>query len=323
MRLFLMIIFFSPWGFTETVQETKQDRYYPREPAVPMNQVARELVCLQGAAREKYGNDSLMKRDFTTVMVQIYSESLQKGFDGLEMGPLERAAFYSHMIVETGGFTHMSEAGVMSDPGVPSGHNSREKRCALMGLVHGLRNIEATRDKALFPQGRGLLQTTHCDGMIASLHYLRTKEWRLNWNSVYPIGQTCTRDDLKTFAVAYKNSFREDLDPLHVLDNMNKIGAPCGQYISDTGREVSSEQMTVDLALAFWRGQCGQKARTVLRGSDAYCSAYRPKNDTEKFNNDETASRCLTKCVRGSTSGWEQRNEWYLMAKECNQRMAR
>lgn len=318
----ILSLFFS-LAPAETVQETKTDRYRPRRSELPpMNQVARELVCLQSAAHDKYGHHSLMKEAFTTAMIQVYSQALQNGVDAVQMGPAERAAFYANMIVETKGFTHMSEADTFTDTGIPTMHKNATERCAMMGLVQQLRNQEATRNKPLFPQGRGLLQITHCDGMIATLHYMRTQEWRLNWNTVYPIGQTCTRDDLKTFALAYQRAFRQELDPMHVLENMNLIGAPCTQFISNNGVEKSSEQMTVDLSLGFWRGKCGKKAYTVLRGNaDSYCSST--KGSPGQFNADQIASRCLTQCVRGGVDGWEQRHEWFLMAKECNQKMAR
>jgi hypothetical protein len=277
---------------------------------VPPTQVLDELTCMQ--EKDKH-TPSMFKSANAKCMIKILAPYMERSLKKIDMGPKQRALFYSQVIVESGAFTHLSESSSFDTSGNPSCDGRRA--AGSMGISQLIKNAEGDATQAKF-RGRGLIQLTRCDNYISALHYVNLQAkgqspyWQPYWNATsepnslfdQQIGAHCTPTQMIAMKTSYRAKFHMPLDPYGLISNPENLVMVGGTLTNrETKSTMEAETLMVDMALAYWRGRCGTLVDKAVR--------------TYKTNAE--ISQAVTKCVRGSTESWEERNEWFEIGRQC------
>lgn len=307
-----------------------------------MGDVSQELRCMQSQAE----SGSLFSQNAAKRQIEIFAPHLQQAFRKLKMGPKEKALFYSQILVESSFFTQFSET--KNHDSTRTNEDTPDKNLAMNALVKTLvqddnfSQRKGATHSSEFGQfrGRGLIQLTGCDNYLSTLDYLnkqyRDKEpsWQPYWyaskeknpDEKDQIGSVCSEKQLEKMKSIYEQKNPgQSLDLFGALSNLSLMGIPGTRFKDNRlNRTIASEQFMVDMALAYWRGRCGELANKTIRAPKSWGSQYCPSiPDRSKMTDDEVISRCTTKCVRGVEGsaklpgGWGERNKWFLRAQKC------
>jgi hypothetical protein len=283
----------------------------------PMAPVRKQLHCIRNKGEKKL---DLITHDAAAAIIDKISPHLAKAFEKYKFSPMERALFYSQVIEESGGFTSLTES---NNYGNPAGDGIGNVINATLSDPHFKAKKGATRSKQFGDfRGRGLIQVSRCDNYFSVLHYMRqmregkTAVWKADWK--YPsgkssktVGTVCTPADIAGMKAA-----NPGIDPYGVLDNPVKMAMLDGEFRDNNGANpIPSEQFLAEASVAFWRGNCGDTSanasdRTKLEAL-ARCKEYAGGEYSAH------ASKCMTKCVKGVTEGWEKRERWLKVAMSC------
>lgn len=285
--------------------------------------VRAELACLQ---KEGKKGEDLITRPDATAMMNLLSPHLEAGFRKFGLGGRERALFYSQVIEESGAFTTMTESkSYAHQPGAdPIGQLT--VAAIYDRQFAGHKGAKKSKHFGQF-RGRGLLQISGCENYLSVIHYLNLMDkgqppvWRSGWRyqqdgQNISIGTVCSDEDLAKFARQYNDKFRMNADLYGILDNPARL-AMVGAQLTDpmSKKTVPSEQVLVESSLAFWRGQCGKTLEHVA--DPQRLKNYDPCRSYASDDYFDHATKCLTKCVKGSTGDYERRSRWLKTAMAC------
>lgn len=327
--LLSLLLFWSSLQADETAPTGESaspfDEFFYKPSADDRTKVQKELKCIQAKTD---GGQELIKTPQATQMIKRLSPYLQDGFDRFNMGGFERAFFYSQALEESGAFTMLSERKNMEVVGGDAIGNmivndSNDK------FFKEKKGAKASREFGVY-RGRGLVQISGCDNYISTINYLNQvynqKEPR--WNAYWYITENGNRKVITTTCTeAEKDKLINQYAATHQNMNANLYGAfkdPSrlsmigGEFTDPLSRKkIDSEKLMVDSSLAFWRGKCGETARYAA--TKASLDTYAPCAPYANADYLSHAVRCLTKCIRGTDSGWERRLKWMKVALLCAQ----
>lgn len=305
------------------------------------NTVEKELLCIRARMNQK-GGIHLLRSEASKNMIELLSTGMEASMKKFKMmSANERAFFYAQIIVETGGFTKLSETtnhsieGSLSNASAGSAFITQFIEAHEQNDDFSNSNNSGSAGYGVY-RGRGLIQLTGCDNYLSTIHYLNQfyagreqPYWRGYWTfensegATEQVTATCSRNDLPRIQESYRqlnstSNYNANLygafeDPMRFA----QVGATLTNPNNAT-QTISSVEFMTDAAIAYWRGRCGEYASSLNAreiGLNMSCRQMRQDGDTWQ----ENANRCLTKCVRGTTNGSEQRLEYLNEALECMQ----
>ncbi|MCB9072703.1 MAG: hypothetical protein H6623_03710 [Bdellovibrionaceae bacterium] len=311
-------------------------KFFPENQQTPIYKV---LTCMQ----KKFDGKALFKSEEAKRNVQLLAPFLELAFEREKMSKKERALFLSQAIVESGGFTHFSETKKLTaDKG---GSENRTTLQLAMDVLAKAANGDLLAGKAKagakhssqFGQyrGRGMIQLTGCDNYLSALHYLNLKYrnqkpyWQPYWYASEEkqppketqVGHVCSDAQLNKIMEIYeKNSqHKMSLNLYDALEDPMRLGwAGATLHDKKLEQDITGEKFMMDIAMAYWKGRCGEGIESILKNPQKTTSSFCPK-DRRKMDNDEIISRCTTQCVKGSQGSWKERNTYFKLAQECSQ----
>lgn len=192
-------------------------------------------------------------------------------------------------------------------------------------------------------RGRGLIQLTRCDNYLSVLHYLNLQYrgqnpyWQPSWHTgkeqkkSNQLGAVCSQNELEDMMEYYSDKYQKkmSLNLYNAIENPMYFGAP-GMDLTDKATKespaksdklnmsITGEKFMVDVAMAYWKGRCGEDVRKFIVNPQKSKSEWCPKN-RKGLSDNEIITQCMTGCIKGkgSLESWEKRNEWFEKAQEC------
>ena len=323
--LFILCCFLGSVTFSraDEVVRPNFDEFFHTPTVAATEPVLREFECIRSKVDSAH---SLIRQPRAWSMIKKFSGRLEKSFQKLGFTDFERALFYSQILAETGGFTHFSET-----KDFKAGQSPMEQ---LVADVLDDARFEAKKDakkSAEFGQcrGRGLVQVSRCDNLISAIHYMNLEErgrepkWLSDWTYKVAgqerrITTTATPEDIKAFESEYRMRFGMDADAYGVLREPRRASMTDVVWQDKTTQKsISSEQLMVNISMAYWRGRCGPVLRNVVTPNRL--AEYELCQKFAGGSYLEHAIKCLTYCVRGTTDGWQERLKWMGFAMACVQ----
>lgn len=316
-------------------------------PVLGKNKVEQELKCLREKMNARLGHQSLLRSEESLQMIELVSTGMQASFDKFKMNdPHERAYFYAQIVAETAGFTKLTETTNHRPAEALTAFESNDPRAAGNALItqvieedvqnDNFSNVSASGSRGYGEyRGKGLIHLSGCDNYMSAIHYLNQFyagqrpdmiNWRSYWTyndkgttkQVMPKG-TCDERTMPMIESGYRQ-----LNALHGYElnlygafrtpgRIARVGASL-QSEQDATKKIDSVEFMTDVALAYYRGRCGEIAQNIPTiASVNRCHATRESGD--KWY--ENANRCLTKCVQGSTSDANRRLAYTEEALAC------
>lgn len=293
--------------------------------------VERELECVRLHTDD---GREMIKSRAASEMIHRLAPYMEDGFKAFKFSLFEKAAFYAQSIEESGGFTQLAEAGKRKsyarEGADPIGHMiSIEDN---NGLFEQKKGAVKSRQFGVF-RGRGLVMISRCDNYLSTAHYLndlysgKPPAWKTYWeiktgkdpktkkDIMEQIGTVCSEKELKAYKDQYLMTYKRNANIYGVLEDPMRF-AMIGWELTDpvTKKKMASEKFMVDASIAFWRGKC---ADHVDHAMDQKKLATFDKCAEFKGPYMDWAAKCLTKCIKGSTEGWERRAMWMKRALLC------
>ncbi|MBX3021576.1 MAG: hypothetical protein KF799_07855 [Bdellovibrionales bacterium] len=320
MRFFLLFFAFSAQA--DSIGKADLGIFPPAPSASAANDVEREFECIR---LRTDNNHEMIKQPAALSMIKVLSQAMEDGFKEFNFSLFERAMFYSQAIEESGGFTQMTEAKQFVKAGAdPIAHfimaDTNDKH------FKAQKGAKVSSKFGSF-RGRGIIQISRCDNYFSTIHYLnqmysgQTPTWKAYWEygpkgKRQQIEEVCNKADIKAMKDEYLVTQGMSANLYGILDDPSRL-AVVKWEIQDptTKRKIASEKLMVDATMAYWRGRCGQhvdaSSDMALLAKFKPCEAYRSKKYLE------WAVKCVTRCIKGTTDGWQKRLAWMEKALMC------
>mgnify|MGYP003683627695 CR=1 FL=1 len=301
--------------------------------------VTDQLHCIADLSEK----NSPFRRPLALQNFLLLAPHLKKKFETHQVGPLQRALFYSQIIHESQQFSRLSE---VSGSGMNHCWNKLSQQpgnaCSNSVTCEILDDLAFREQKPYLEKfrGRGLIHLTGCDTYISALHFHNTGKWRAYWpvDSKPPsncpsnrcpqgqIGMDCSPENIAEIKTWYRSKYNKELDSVGVLANPSLLSKTCDTV--DPRMENKANDFIVDSTFAFWKGKCQnhtpkiQEALKILTrlGPIQGMNKANATTRTNQLKGNEqlkSALRIVSVCVNGGTNGLADREKWFLRALQC------
>jgi hypothetical protein len=281
------------------------------------NDVEKELRCLRQRLIIRNEKNNLLKSDQAGNMIGLLAEPMARSFKKFNMtDPRERAFFYAQIIVESGGFTKLSET--TNHTPEKSLSNATPGGAAITQIIEEDRQDPKFHGKSGSAgygefRGRGLLQITRCDNYLSVIHYLNLMyrglppAWQSGWSyerggKEVAIAQTCSATDMREMQKEYADEKHMNPNLFGAFEDPLKFGL-VGVTLTDDSLpqpKISSAEFMVDTSLAYWKSRCAGIIHnldpvSLNRYLPCFGNYYQEGDTAEAL-----ANKCVTQCVKGS-----------------------
>ncbi|NJL25651.1 MAG: hypothetical protein HC902_11080 [Calothrix sp. SM1_5_4] len=299
------------------------DALFPRPASDAVNDVQKELECIRDLTANK---GELIKSPQSAEMIKHLAPVIQDAFQRFNVKGIERALFYSQALEESGALTVLSESTKYGIAGRDAIGNVIVS--AINDPLYRARpGAKASREFGIY-RGRGLIQISRCDNYLSIIHYLnllyagRKPEWKAYWEvkgtkGKREIKEVCSKEDVADASAHYRTQYGMNPNLYGAFEDPMRFAMIDGELTDPMSKKtIASEKFMLDATLAYWRGRCGE---TVDRSADrAALKTYAACSQFQSEDYLTHASKCLTRCIKGSISGWERRMAWLKLALRCS-----
>lgn len=304
------------------------DSFFPVPSAQATNNVHRELECIQFRTQD---SKELFKSKQASEMIRKLSPEMVEAFKRFNMSGMERAFFYSQMLEESAGMTILAETKNMK----AIGYDPMDALIADVANEPAFKERKGATTSNEFGKfrGRGLIQISRCDNYLSIIHYLNQKyskdkalstqpEWKGAWeitakDKTKTLGAVCSPEDIRDFSDWYRTKTKMNPNLYGALEDPRHFSMLDSEFLDPGGKKkISSERFMLDANMAFWRGHCGKLVDNVM--SFERIKDFEPCKKFADADYLVHATKCLTKCVKGKTDGWERRLRWLKEAMLCS-----